>query len=107
VLGGNSGHEGDAARRPSAISAIHRYHFPRNRAKIFGGTGDSPVQHSKAAQELENAEDFARRAKLMEEHGCSELSCLYERASIATALKAQILSELEKTIAQAAVPGDV
>jgi hypothetical protein len=65
------------------------------------------VQQSKAAQELENAEDFAHRAKLMEEHGCSELSCLYQRASIATALKAQILSELERAIAQDAIPSDV
>ena len=56
-----------------------------------------------AAEELRNAEDFAHRAKLMDEHGCSELSCLYQRASIATALKAQILSEIEKKISQETV----
>jgi len=91
---------------PPAFSANHSYHFSRNRAKIFGGIGASPVEQSKAAQELANAEDFAHRAKLMEEHGCSEISCLYERASIATALKAQILSELERTIAQVATSSD-
>ena len=57
-----------------------------------------------AAQELKNAEDFAHRAILMEEHGCTELSSLYQRASIATALKAQILSEIEKTISKVTEP---
>jgi hypothetical protein len=61
------------------------------------------VKQPDAAEELRNAEDFAHRAKLMDEHGCSELSCLYQRASIATALKAQILSEIEKKISQEAV----
>ena len=54
------------------------------------------MQQATAAQELRNAEDFAHRAELMDEHGCPELSCLYQRASIITALKAQILSEIEK-----------
>jgi hypothetical protein len=61
------------------------------------------VKQTNAAQELKNAEDFAYRAKLMDEHGCAELSCLYERASIATALKAQILSEIERKITQEAI----
>jgi hypothetical protein len=61
------------------------------------------VKQPDAAEELRNAEDFAHRAKLMDEHGCSELSCLYQRASIATALKAQILSEIEKKISQETV----
>jgi hypothetical protein len=61
------------------------------------------VKQPDAAEELRNAEDFAHRAKLMDEHGCSELSCLYQRASIATALKAQILSEIEKKVSQEAV----
>jgi hypothetical protein len=61
------------------------------------------VQQSDSAQEHRNAEDFARRAKLMDEHGCEELSCLYQRASIATALKAQILSEIEKKIARESI----
>ena len=65
------------------------------------------MEQSKAAQELANAEDFAHRAKLMDEHGCPELSCLYERASIATALKAQILSEIEKKITQEVIPNKV
>jgi hypothetical protein len=65
------------------------------------------MQQPNAAQELKNAEDFAHRAILMEEHGCPELSSLYRRASIATALKAQILSEIEKKITQDAVPSNV
>ena len=66
--------------------------------------GTSPVKQPDAAEELRSAEDFAYRARLMDEHGCAELSCLYERASIATALKAQILSEIEKKISQEVVP---
>ena len=65
------------------------------------------MEQPNAAQELRNAEDFAHRAKLMDEHGCPELSCLYERASIATALKAQILSEIEKKITQEVIPTEV
>jgi hypothetical protein len=56
------------------------------------------MKEPNAAQEYRNAEDFAYRAKLMDEHGCPELSCLYERASLATALKAQILSEIENLV---------
>lgn len=58
------------------------------------------MQQLDAAQELKTAEDFAHRAILMEEHGCTELSSLYRRASIATAVKAQILSEIEKSISR-------
>jgi hypothetical protein len=65
------------------------------------------VQQPNAAQELRHAEDFAHRAKLMEEHGCAELSSLYHRVSIATALKAQILSEIEKKITLEVVPSNV
>lgn len=65
------------------------------------------MQQSNAAQEMKTAEDFAHRAKLMEEHGCSELSSLYQRASIVTAVKAQILSEIEKTVGQLTIPSDV
>jgi hypothetical protein len=49
-----------------------------------------------AAQERRDAESFAIRAQLMEDHGCSELSYLYQRASMVTALKAQILAEIER-----------
>jgi hypothetical protein len=52
-----------------------------------------------AAQERKEAEDFAIRAQLMEEHGCSELSYLYQRVSMITALKAQLLSEIENKYA--------
>jgi hypothetical protein len=62
------------------------------------------VKQPNVAQEFSDAEDFAHRAKLMDEHGCPELSCLYERASIATALKAQILSEIEKKITSGGDP---
>ena len=76
--------------------------YPRIRLES-GLVGVSPVKQPSAAQELRNAQDFAHRARLMDEHGCPELSCLYERASIATSLKAQILSEIEKKISQEAV----
>ena len=65
------------------------------------------MKQPNVAQEFSDAEDFAHRAKLMDEHGCPELSCLYERASIATALKAQILSEIEKKITQEVIPNKV
>jgi hypothetical protein len=68
--------------------------------------GASPVKQPNATEELRNAEDFAYRAELMDEHGCAELACLYQRASMATALKAQILSELEKAITQTVVPSE-
>jgi hypothetical protein len=65
------------------------------------------VKQPNVAQEFNDAEDFAHRAKLMDEHGCPELACLYERASIATALKAQILSEIEKKITREVIPNKV
>lgn len=62
------------------------------------------MKQPNATEELRNAEDFAYRAELMDEHGCPELAWLYQRASMATALKAQILSEIEKTITRNVVP---
>ncbi len=64
------------------------------------------MKQPNATEELRNAEDFAYRAELMDEHGCAELACLYQRVSMATALKAQILSELEKAITQNVVPSE-
>ena len=62
------------------------------------------MSYPNAVEELKFARGYSLRAKLLRDANCPELACLYHRLGIASAVKAQILREIDAMTASKVIP---
>jgi len=63
-----------------------------------------PVSYPNAVEELRFAQDASLRARLLRDANYPELGCLYHRLGVASAIKANILREIDAMTASKVIP---
>ena len=62
------------------------------------------MSYPNAGEELKFAQDASLRARLLRDANCPELGCLYHRLGIVSAIKANILREIDAMTASKVIP---